>query len=536
MIGFHIDMNVAQFRGDYLRGWLKRLSELGYDTIIWELENNIRWNTCPECSSEDAFTVEEFVEILDFSRSLNLEPIPLFQTFGHCEYVLKHNKYAHLAEVPGCIEQYCPSNPDVIRFLHKWIEEYINIFGNIRYFHLGCDEARFLGKCPDCAEYVSVNSVENLYIKHINEVALPVLKKNIRPILWADMLLSYPSSISLLSKEFVLFDWMYDIHRGNGKVWLWGTGHVTNQTIPEGAKTFFAKYLFPNGETDESAIETFYTVDFLADKGFDVVTCPSSSSYGDNVFSPRNRYHIDNTFDSCSKGLNFFGCVLTSWTVHIFPWELQLACIEMLPYLANNQVANADEYLKEFSRKYFGDAGDDFLTGCEFLSKNVLFSYTDSVGISKSSAPIARDHIKKRIADIVRENNLEKELINTQKRLAEYQQSLLIFSSLEDEVAPKSADILGIWKLSAENLINRAKATSLLLEFYMDNSVDISMRIEQVLEEMKILRAKTNALYQQIMKPSRCNAIIGWLFDGVENELKSIFEIRLDKVYKNGKK
>ncbi len=524
MIGFHIDMNVARFRGDYLREWLRELSRLGYDTIIWEVENNVRWRTCPECASVEAFTVDEFRDIIDFSRSLNLEPIPLLQSFGHCEYVLKHQEYSHLSEIPGGIEQYCPSNPEVVTFLHKWIQEYVDAFGDIRYFHLGCDEARWLGNCPECRGFTSANSLEDLYIRHITDVAAPLLRKNIRPIVWADMILSNPSSASLLSKEFVLFDWMYDIHRGNGKVWLWGTGHITKESLPEKAREVFGRYLFPDGEKHSGEIETFYTADFLADKGFDVVVCPSASSYGDNVFSPRYKYHLANTYDSCSKGLEpkFFGCVLTSWTVHIFPWELQLACIEMLPYLAQCQNGSIDDYAEKFSQLRFGIGGDDFTTACELLSKSVLFSYTDSVGINKCSAPIAADHIKKSIAQIIQDDGLAEELQNAEDRLAEYEQALVIFNSIKSKVVPQSAYLLDIWELSSRNLINRAKAVIILLQFYGNNSVDADGRVEDVLEDIKVLRDRTYKLYQQIMKPIRCELIVGWLFDAVENELRSL--------------
>ena len=49
-------MNIAQFRGPYLKSELKALAAKGYNAIIWEVENNIRWETCPECVSPDAFT------------------------------------------------------------------------------------------------------------------------------------------------------------------------------------------------------------------------------------------------------------------------------------------------------------------------------------------------------------------------------------------------------------------------------------------------------------------------------------------------
>ena len=65
-IGYHIDMNVIQFKGEYLKSWLNTLAGIGYDTIIWEVENNIQWESCPECVSPDAFSKDEFKELLDY--------------------------------------------------------------------------------------------------------------------------------------------------------------------------------------------------------------------------------------------------------------------------------------------------------------------------------------------------------------------------------------------------------------------------------------------------------------------------------------
>lgn len=110
MIGFHIDMNIGRFKYDCLKKWLKELSSIGYDTIVWEVENNIKWEVCPECVSPDAFSKDEFRKLLQYSTELGLESIPLLQTLGHCEYVLRHNRYKHLAELPDKIVQYCPLN------------------------------------------------------------------------------------------------------------------------------------------------------------------------------------------------------------------------------------------------------------------------------------------------------------------------------------------------------------------------------------------------------------------------------------------
>ena len=225
MRGFHIDMNITQFRGPYLKKELKTLTDLGYNTIIWEVENNIRWETCPECVSPDAFTKAEFKDILAYSRSLGLEPIPLLQTIGHCEYVLKNDRYKPLAEVPDRIDQYCPRNPDVVPFLRKWIDEYLELFGEVKYFHLGADEAYTLGECPQCREYAAAHSLSELYIDHMNAISIPLIEKGIRPVIWGDMLLHHPEALDRLSRKVVIFDWLYDRYYGFGEVHVWGLGN-----------------------------------------------------------------------------------------------------------------------------------------------------------------------------------------------------------------------------------------------------------------------------------------------------------------------
>jgi len=65
MVGFHIDMNMAQYRADYLKRWLTDLADSGYNTIIWELEDGVEWETVPEARQPDALTKDEFRDVLE---------------------------------------------------------------------------------------------------------------------------------------------------------------------------------------------------------------------------------------------------------------------------------------------------------------------------------------------------------------------------------------------------------------------------------------------------------------------------------------
>ncbi len=516
MIGFHIDMNIAQFTRDYLAKWLQLLAELGYDTIIWEVENNVRWKTCPECSSPDAFSAEEFREIIDLSRSLGLEPVPLLQTIAHAEYVLKHEPYSHLAEVPGEIRQYCPQSEELIPFLHRWIAEYLEVFGDVRFFHLGADEAWWMGQCAKCRAYVQEHSVSDLYINHVSAVAAPLIAGGITPIVWADMILHHNEAIDKMPREVMLFDWNYDIHHGMGKVWVWGKEWFADDDIGPEVLEDFGAYLFPAGDEPGRHPETFYTADFLADKGFRTVTCPSSSSYGDNVFSPRNWYHMINTWDSCRKGLlgKLEGSVLTSWTVHLHPWELQLAPIEMAPFVQRHPNAAIADFQADFTERHFGEKDDRFWRACGLLSKRCLLTHTASLGFDKAALPVESGHAAATVDRLRREGRLEEELANVGARLKEYETAAAIFDELAGS-AVEGRDLIELWHLAARALAVRARSAGLLLAAAAGHVAGA----QDALAAERELRGEYDRLWDGIIRPARCREMLAWTFDSVEAAL-----------------
>jgi hypothetical protein len=517
MIGFHIDMNIAQFTREHIERWLHELSRLGYDTLVWEVENNIRWETCPECVTQDAFTKEEFREILALARDLGFDNIPLFQTIAHCEYVLKHGAYQPLSEAPGEIVQYCPRNPDLLPFLTRWVDEYLDLFGKVRHFHLGADEAWSLGTCDNCSAYAAEKGLSSLYVEHINALAEPLAAKGITPIIWADMALHHNEALDRLSRDIMLFDWMYDIHYGMGKFWVWGQGWAPNDGIPEGVAAQFGDYLFPEGDEPGRDPETFYTADFLSAQGFRVAMCPSSSSYGDNVFAPRNWHHLVNTFDSCHKGLqpNLAGSVLTSWTVHLFPWELQLAHISLPPYAARHPQNTIERYQEDFTRERLGVEDRDFWVACGLLSKRCLLSHTASLGFNKAAKAVPGDHARQTIEKVKAEGRLDAELENSRARLDEYRRGAALFEALGERVS-KGERIMYAWGLAARNLVNRAEASAALLAGARGEDV----RTAAILEDMRKLRDETERFYRDMVKPTRRAEIMGWIYASVEAALE----------------
>jgi hypothetical protein len=519
-------MNIAQFRGDYLKERLKRLAELGYNTIVWEVENNIRWETCPECVAPDAFTKEEIKDILDYSRGLGLEPVPLLQTIGHCEYVLKNKKYKPLAELPDRIDQYCPQNPEVGRLLRKWIEEYLEVFGRVRYFHVGADEAYTLGECPRCRAYADAHSLSDLYVGHINAVSGPLVERGIRPVIWGDMILHYPEALDKLSRKVMIFDWLYDRFYGCGQVHIWGQGKRGGDDLDAVTRARFLPFLFPSGDEPGRDPDPFYTADFLRAHGFEVVVCPSSSCYGDSVFAPRTFFHMRNTADSFRKGLSGErrGALLTSWTVHLFPWELQETSIEIAPFIVRDPGGDLAAFETSYARDHFGVDDRRFFAAVGRLAKRGLFNYAADLGFFKDAEPAPRDFVLKRVEEITKSGRLEEEARSCSDRLEEYSRGLAELGEYS-KTAKKGQSELRSWELAARNLVNRAEAGRLLLRSRSnEGQTKVRREAARVLEGLRALRKETEAAYLTRVKPRRTEEIMRWMYDSVEAALEKMAE------------
>ncbi len=534
IIGFHVDMNVAQFRRDYLERHLQALAEWGYNTILWEVENNVRWETCPECVSPEAFEKEEFAEILALAETLGLRNIPLLQTLGHCEYVLKHPEYRHLAEIPDDIVQYCPTNEEVVPFLQRWIDEYLDLFGKVDVFHLGADETWWLGRCPRCSRFAEEHGKAALYVQHVKRLIDYVSSKGVTPAIWADMLLTHPEAVEMLPKETILFDWRYDIHRRKDMVVVWGRKNYKTEDIPKDVLPLFGRYMFPRGRGREEKADPFYTAAFLKDKGFRVVGCPSSSSAMDTVFAPATVEHVANTYywAQASRDYDLEGCILTSWTVRLAPWELQTPVIRLLPRAMREPEKTLEAFFEAFVQETFGGAESywAFRKACTLLSDKCLFSDARTLGFDKSCRKPAENHFDTILLELASGGGLRERLALDTEMLDRYASARTILERLHADVS-KGKEVLEEWLLAAENLACRAKASLLLMRHFIarnsgTDAAHMGREAETLLEETNTLKERTLERYLARQKPTRAREITEWLFDGVCRKLEGIIRER----------
>ena len=308
MFALHIDMNFAAFRKETLKHLLNLAAEVGYDTIVWEIENKVQLETLGSAVHPDALTKAEFRELLDLAEQLKLKSIPLLQTLGHAEYVLETAEFESLREhhFPDC---YCTSNPAVRIFLKKLIAEILDLFGPVEYFHLGGDEAYNYGTCPVC----SAQDKCKMFLEHETDLASVLSERGVRPCLWSDMFLEHPEVTENFDRRFV--------------VWLWNYGCTTE---------------WP-GE------------DKLRNAGYDLVICPASSSWGDSPFLPQWKKHAANIAGGAAvaKSNHALGFCITSWSIRMGLKTTQLPLWELGAgiYLRDQDPREAEAAVR---KKYFG--------------------------------------------------------------------------------------------------------------------------------------------------------------------------------------
>ena len=452
---FHIDMNFVNLRQDYLRQWLEKLAKMGYNAILWELEDKVRWETCPECVWPEAMDKGEFKALLAHSRSLGLEPIPLFQTVGHAEYVLKTGAYDAFKELPAHHDCYCTSNPDVHRFLARWVEEYLELFGELRHFHLGGDEAYVFGKCPACAARAERDGKNKLYADHLLAVAQPLLAKGVRPGVWCDMVMHHPDQMADIPKDFVLWDWNYWSHDGStDRSHVWGQGAVDKASVTPAQLAQCPELLDANGD-----FVPFHTSDFLKNRGFDVILCSASRSAGDTSFCPQWDVHNRNVAAAARKTVRagLLGNCVTSWAVRLNPYETQELTIALAPFAMAHPEMPFDALLQAFGQEFFGMDASECFEALAKISSFFQFVAHGSTAIQwqgwKDSVPAPPGYVENLLKKWREENHGEAWRLNKQTTRDAQDKIAAGLSQLSSftEKAHRNLEFLDAW-FAAANL------------------------------------------------------------------------------------
>jgi Glycosyl hydrolase family 20, domain 2/Glycosyl hydrolase family 20, catalytic domain len=173
----------------YLRETLQTLARHKVNVAVVEWEDKFPFSRRPELANQETFSTDEVQELRHTAHELGIALVPLLQTLGHVEYVLKHPRHAHLRENANDISQFCPSEPGSTDLLFELMDELMEASPDGKFIHLGGDETWLLGSCPRCAARVGDEGLLGLYVDHMSSMAKHALDAGRIPMIWGDIVL-----------------------------------------------------------------------------------------------------------------------------------------------------------------------------------------------------------------------------------------------------------------------------------------------------------------------------------------------------------
>jgi len=173
---------------------LQRMSQTGFNMVVLDLGDGVRWESHPEIAVENAWTVERLREELAKMRSLGLEPIPKLN-FSTC-----HDQW--MGPYARRI-----STPEYYAFCHDLIAEVIALFDTPRFFHLGMDEEEL--KHQRHFEYVVLRQGD-LWWRDFRLFVDQVESAGIKPWIWSDYVWEHPDLFwERMPRSVLQSNWYY---------------------------------------------------------------------------------------------------------------------------------------------------------------------------------------------------------------------------------------------------------------------------------------------------------------------------------------
>ena len=339
--GFHLDLRIQVMKPEALKQFARQLHSAGINTLVMEYEATFPFEKHPLIANRYAYTKAEIADFVKYCAGLGIDVIPLQQTFGHVEYILRFQQYAKLRESNKDYSQVNPTKEALCKELFKDLITEIAALHPSKYFHIGCDETRLLGFSPESKAKVEKYGIGRLYGDYVKMICDIVMELGKTPVLWADIALKYPESMKSLPKEAIFVDWNY--------------GWDLN--------------LFGDHQK-------------LMDSGFEIWGAPSIRSSPDNYNLTTWDRHFKNIHDFVpqARKLGYTGIIMTSWsTSGIYsylnesgPDIIDLYAIRRVypitgfnmlleayfKAIKQDEPLNADEFVKGYTKDRYGFTGD----------------------------------------------------------------------------------------------------------------------------------------------------------------------------------
>jgi hypothetical protein len=204
------------------------------------------------------------------------------------------------------------------------------------------------------------------------------------------------------------------------------------------------------------------------------------------------------------KGMENLGGLHTSWTVHLFFYELQPA-IELA-------LASGDcrKLMDDYTQTHFGIDGGEFFAALDMLAVRVLFSGAESTGCGKAVKEPVPGIIRQRLEEYQNSGILQSQLDTTIKSLPLFEAAWAKLLDLQTRIT-RGNELFSLYILAARTLVNRARFGILAASEFLGIPHNIDR--QAVKEELLLLKECYLPEYMKRQTDEHARRMVRIIFD-----------------------
>lgn len=166
--------------------------KLGFTGILLEWEDMFPYTgRLATALNGDHYSMADVKSILQAAKDRSLEVIPLVQTFGHLEWVLKLQEFSHMREDPNYPQVICFGAEDSFTLIIDMVDQVAKVHKEygMPFYHMGADEVFQIGVCKASTDQIQKHgSKDRAMVWHMARVAQHIKDTHNTIVLgWHDM-------------------------------------------------------------------------------------------------------------------------------------------------------------------------------------------------------------------------------------------------------------------------------------------------------------------------------------------------------------
>lgn len=190
----HFDMKGMIPKADHMFSLCQMIASFGYNHLLVEFEDKFPFRNYSFIHHKAAYTKLELAAL----DSSGLKVIPLLQTAGHLDYLLKYPEMRHLRKKDSNY-QWDMTLPEVFEIWKEMADEILEVYPDCEYFHIGADEVEMF----DDSDFEA-------YTSHVERCADYLIAKGKKVIMWDDMFRKHdPAQLQSLFHKVIVQVWQY---------------------------------------------------------------------------------------------------------------------------------------------------------------------------------------------------------------------------------------------------------------------------------------------------------------------------------------